>query len=234
MILVVDDEPTSVRLIEMALRRENYPVVTAQDGEAALRLLEKEQACDLVISDVRMPKVGGSELVRKMRADTRWAPIPVIMCTSVADRTTVVDLIGQGVRDYVVKPVTPSVLMPRVRSALAGERAVIEPRSKTIERLEISPLEYTPLVRETVPTIRALADELSTSMRSRNSRGVRAVAERVREPAAVFGARRCYSAAARVLLAMDELEILHCGGMLVSEVAEVRGALERAALACPM
>jgi hypothetical protein len=78
--------------------------------------------------------------------------------------------------------------------------------------------------------LRSLGDELTTAIRCRSARAVRCVANRASEPATVFGARRCLAVATRVVGSRDDLQVPHFGGVHVSEVAEVRSALERAAL----
>jgi DNA-binding response OmpR family regulator len=228
-ILIVDDEPTSRTLLEMVLKQEDVVIRQAASGQEALRLLTSSEPCQLVISDIRMPEMDGCELLARMRADPRTATIPVIMVTNVADRDTVVDMIGQGVRDYIVKPFKPSTVLARVRAALADENAVIELRGKTIERLKIAELEYVPLASATVPVLDRLSGELVAALRARNAKAVRAIAERVTEPASRFGGRFAIAAACRVLETGSDLEVLHCGGYLVTELGELRSALQRVA-----
>lgn len=229
MILIVDDEPTSLTLLEKVLRQEDVVIRQAASGSEALDILEGGEPCQLVISDIRMPQMDGRELVIRMRADPRTATIPVIMVTSVADRDTVVEMIGQGVRDYIVKPFKASTVLSRVRAALADEDAVIELRDKTIERLRIGELEYAPLANTTVPVLDRLSTEMVAALRARNARAVRAIAERVNEPAALFGGRVAIATACRVLTADSDLEALHFGGGLVAELGELRAALHRVA-----
>lgn len=227
MILIVDDEPTSLTLLEMVLRREDVVVRQATSGQEALQVLEGAEPCQLVITDIRMPQMDGRELLTRMRADPRMATIPVIMVTSIADRDTVVDMIGQGVRDYIVKPFKPSTVLSRVRAVLADEDAVIELRDTTIDRLGIGEAGYAPLANTTVPVLDRLSNELVAALRARNARAVRGIAERVNEPATLFGARLAIAAACRVLNADGDLEALNFGGGLVAELGELRAALQR-------
>src|SRR5512140_241533 len=141
MILIVDDEPASLVLLEMILKRDSFLVRKATTGRDALRLLdrENEQECELIISDIRMPEMDGKQLVANLRANPRTAGVPVIMCTSTADRGTVMSLIGQGVRDYIVKPVSQATLLAKVRSVLDADLPVIEPQARTMQRTGITP-----------------------------------------------------------------------------------------------
>ena len=229
MILIVDDEPASRTLLEMVLQGEDVDIEQAASGPEALNVLERREACQLVITDIRMPEMDGRELLTRMRADPRTATIPVIMVTSVADREIVVDMIGQGVRDYIVKPFKASTVLARVRAALADENVVIELREKTIERLELSDVEYAPLASSTVLVLDRISAEVVAALRSRNAGALRAVAERVNEPATLFGGRLAIAAASRLLASSTDLEALHFGGGLVAELGELRAALERVA-----
>jgi DNA-binding response OmpR family regulator len=228
-ILIVDDEPASRTLLEMVLRKEDVVTKQAVSGIEALAILEADRSCDLVISDIRMPRMDGRELLARMRDNPRTATIPVIMVTTVSDQATVVDMIGQGVRDYIVKPFKASVVLARVRAALADESDVIELRDMTTQRLKIDEDQYGRLAGATVPNLDRLVNDLTAALRARNAKAVRAVAQRGNEPASIFGGRRAVAAAARVLNAETDLEALHFGGILTSEIGELRAALQRVA-----
>lgn len=229
MILIVDDEPASRTLMQRVLMQEDVDIRQAASGPEALQLLETGEPCQLVISDIRMPVMDGCELLARMRADPSTATIPVIMVTTVGDRDTVVDMIGQGVRDYIVKPFNPATVLARVRAALADSSAVIELRDKTMQRLGIGESEYAELASTTATLLDRLSGELVTALRARNVKAVRAIAERVAEPAGLFGGRLAIAAASRILGADGDLEGLHFGGNLVSELGELGGALQRVA-----
>jgi CheY-like chemotaxis protein len=231
MILIVDDEPASLLLLEMMLRPTNSVVRRATSGTQALAVLEEGEPCVLVITDIRMPGMDGRELVARMKADPRLAAIPVIMVTGVLDRDVVAEMFDQGVRDYIVKPYQAAVVMSRVRAALLDEISIIELRQRTVERLSIGDPEYTDLARETIPTLERTAGELLDALRTHNAERARAVAERIDEPAALFGGRRAILAAHRLLDADGEVETLHFGSTLVTEIGQLRAALERASTA---
>ena len=113
-ILVVDDEASIRRILETRLSMIGYDVVTAGDGEEALRMFPHFQP-DLVVLDVMMPKLDGYDVCQQLR---RESDIPIIMLTAlgnVADRITGLEL---GADDYVVKPFSPKELEARIRSIL--------------------------------------------------------------------------------------------------------------------
>lgn len=80
-VLLVDDEYAIVEAVKELLEIEGYRVVTATNGESALRELERAQP-DVVVTDVMMPFVDGLELLRRMRADARWARLPVVLVSA--------------------------------------------------------------------------------------------------------------------------------------------------------
>ena len=80
-IMIVDDEPENLNVLESLLTREGYQVVLAKDGVDALEQLQ-DFLPDVVLSDIEMPRMDGFDLVRNMRADPRLKPLPVIMITS--------------------------------------------------------------------------------------------------------------------------------------------------------
>jgi CheY-like chemotaxis protein/MinD-like ATPase involved in chromosome partitioning or flagellar assembly len=128
-ILVVDDDPDSVRLITLVLRREGYLVRPAIDGEMALSIVEGETP-DLVVLDVMMPNLDGCEVARRLRANPRTAEVPILMFTAKARAEDVTDGLRAGANDYLTKPVRPADLVQRVAALLGGrisERAAGPP-----------------------------------------------------------------------------------------------------------
>src|SRR5687767_3587393 len=102
-ILVVDDEENVVRLLRIRLEGRGYEVAAAHDGETALRLIG-EQAPDLVLLDVMMPKIDGFEVLRRLKADSETASIPVIMLTARGQFEDLAHGYGGGAHWYFNKP----------------------------------------------------------------------------------------------------------------------------------
>ena len=118
-ILVVDDVPQNVRLLEAVLAPRGYDVVTATDGDSALRLVESEEP-DLVLLDVVMPQLDGYEVCRRLRAREETAMLPVLMVTaSVAEKAKVIEA---GADDLIAKPFNQDEMLARVRSLLRIKR----------------------------------------------------------------------------------------------------------------
>ena len=117
LILVVDDVPDNVEILQLRLESQDYEVITAGDGEAALAIV-REQLPDLVLLDIQMPKLDGIETVKQLKADTALPFIPVIMVTARSDAKDVVAGLEAGGDDYLTKPVDQAGLLARVRAML--------------------------------------------------------------------------------------------------------------------
>jgi DNA-binding response OmpR family regulator len=120
-ILVVDDEIYIVHILEFTLTMEGYEVLTAADGEEALRRLEQDHP-DLVVLDVMMPKVDGYEVLRRIRADEEFRQTPVILLSAKGrpiDRETGLEI---GADDYIVKPFSPRRLLEKIQNLLERTR----------------------------------------------------------------------------------------------------------------
>jgi DNA-binding response OmpR family regulator len=113
-ILVVDDDPKIVALVRMYLEREQYPVVTAGDGKAALRAIE-EHAPRLVVLDLMLPEVDGMTVIRRARAD---GDVPILVLSARGATGDRVLGLSEGADDYLPKPFSPAELVARVRSIL--------------------------------------------------------------------------------------------------------------------
>ena len=116
-ILVVDDVPDNVDILQMRLEAQGYEVVTAADGIEALEKI-RELRPDLVLLDVMMPKLDGIETVKRLKADASLPFIPVILVTAKADASDVISGLESGGDDYLTKPVDHAALSARVRAML--------------------------------------------------------------------------------------------------------------------
>ena len=120
-ILIVDDNPTNVKVLATRLAAEGYEIVTAADGEAGLAVARAETP-DLILLDVMMPKLDGFEVCRRLRADAAFPFTPIIMVTAMADSRDVVAGLEAGGDEYLTKPVDHAALAARVRSMLRIKR----------------------------------------------------------------------------------------------------------------
>lgn len=114
-ILVVDDVPANVKLLEARLVAEYFDVLTASDGYAALALCEKTPI-DLVLLDIMMPGLDGFEVCERLKANPKTAHIPVVMVTALDQPSDRVRGLKAGADDFLTKPVNDLQLMSRVKS----------------------------------------------------------------------------------------------------------------------
>src|SRR5436309_1179057 len=117
LILVVDDVPDNVEILQLRLESQGYEVITAGDGEAAVATVA-ERRPDLVLLDIQMPKLDGISALKQLKSDPGLPFIPVILVTARADAKDVIAGIEAGGDDYLTKPVDQAALMARVRAML--------------------------------------------------------------------------------------------------------------------
>jgi two-component system, chemotaxis family, chemotaxis protein CheY len=121
--LVVDDFSTMRRILRNLLAEIGFrQVEEAGDGRAALELLRQGQV-DFVISDINMPRIGGFELLRQIRADAALKDLPVLLITSEASKDDVLQAIRLGANGTILKPLTKSTLEEKVRNILLRSSA---------------------------------------------------------------------------------------------------------------
>jgi two-component system cell cycle response regulator len=124
-VLIVDDIPTNLRLLEAKLTAEYFTVQSAQSGRAALDLADAEPP-DIILLDVMMPEMDGFEVCRRLKANPRTASIPVVMVTALSDTEDRVKGLEAGADDFLTKPVNDLTLFARVRSLVRLKMAMDE------------------------------------------------------------------------------------------------------------
>ncbi|AVT31874.1 MULTISPECIES: response regulator [Plantactinospora] len=129
LILVVDDDEDIVRFVSFNLKLHGFDVVQAGDGQEALEVIERRRP-DLAVVDLRMPRIDGLELTRRLRANPMTSALPVIMLTAKGLTVDKVHGLTAGADDYLVKPFDTAELIARISSTLRRNK----------EFREVSPL----------------------------------------------------------------------------------------------
>jgi len=124
-VLVVDDQPHIVRLIQVNLEKEGFQVATAGDGVEGLQQAQATHP-DLVILDVIMPRKDGFQLLRELKADERFADTPVIMLTVKTHNADIVEGLKEGAELYLPKPFHPKELVSLVKRVLETGSAELD------------------------------------------------------------------------------------------------------------
>jgi len=116
-ILIVDDEPNIVRMVENRLKVSGYTVLCAENGVVGIEKASAEKP-DAILLDVLMPEMDGFETLKKLKAQPITSNIPVIMFTAKGQGMDVEQAAALGAVDYIVKPFTPIVLLEKIKQAL--------------------------------------------------------------------------------------------------------------------
>ena len=120
-VLVVDDEGAIRKVVRMALEKDGYYVVDAEDGAQAIRILNEGEhpvAIDVIITDIRMPTINGIEAIKYFQRE--YPSLPLIVLTGFPDIDLATQLMKQGIIDYLVKPVDRKKLHTAVADAIAS------------------------------------------------------------------------------------------------------------------
>src|SRR6202158_940565 len=128
-ILVVDDVPTNLKLLEVRLSAEYFEVILASNGAQALEICERGQ-CDIVLLDVMMPGMDGFEVARRIKSNTAAPHIPVVMVTALDQPAARGKGLDAGADDFLTKPVDDIALVARVRSLVRLKMATDEMRMR--------------------------------------------------------------------------------------------------------
>lgn len=119
-VLLIDDSMTMRRIQRRVLSGMGYDdVVEASNGKEGLtRLIENEFKMGLILCDINMPEMSGIETLTRIRSHPQTKTIPVIMCTSVAEKAQVLQALKSGANSYIVKPFDPASLQEKIEAVL--------------------------------------------------------------------------------------------------------------------
>lgn len=140
-ILIADDEPDILEIVQYNLIKEGYEVVTAKDGDDALTKSRSHRP-DLIILDIMMPKKNGVQVCEILRAQEAFRETLIIFLTALSDESSHVKGLETGADDFITKPISPKVLISRVNALF--RRVNKEPEDKTIqiENICIDPVKF--------------------------------------------------------------------------------------------
>jgi DNA-binding response OmpR family regulator len=119
MVLVADDEPNILRSIKLVLEEEGYQVLTATDGEETLNISLSEKI-DLIILDLKLPKLSGLDVYRSLKDNKRSALIPIIILTALGQEVAKREGWDLSPADYITKPFSPYDIVERVNRILGN------------------------------------------------------------------------------------------------------------------
>jgi DNA-binding NarL/FixJ family response regulator len=174
-LLLIDDDPNLILLVKDYLEFRGYEVVTAENGQEALEVLDKETP-DMIICDVMMPQMDGYSLVEHVRKNPRTSWIPVLFLSAKGQSQDRVKGLNTGADVYMVKPFEPEELVAQVESSLKQASRLIQRQDKSAEsapKIQVPfDVELTPTELRVVQFVargmanREIAEELNVSQRT--------------------------------------------------------------------
>lgn len=174
-LLLIDDDPNLILLVKDYLEFRGYQVITAENGQEALEVLDQEMP-DMIICDVMMPQMDGYSLVEHVRKNPRTSWIPVLFLSAKGQSQDRVKGLNTGADVYMVKPFEPEELVAQVESSLKQASRLIQRQDKTSEaapKIQVPfDVELTPTELRVVQFVargmanREIAEELNVSQRT--------------------------------------------------------------------
>lgn len=170
-ILIADDEPDILEIIQYNLQAEGYTVYTAKDGDEAL-MRAKQIKPDLIILDIMMPKKNGVEVCEILRSQPAYKETLIIFLTALSDESSQLKGLDTGADDYVNKPISPKLLTSRVNALFRRVTKKDEAGSGVLmlENLVIDPVKFVVMVGDTEITLAKKEFELLYLLASRPGR----------------------------------------------------------------
>ncbi len=140
-ILLVEDEPGIQELLKLNLGQAGHQVTAASDAEDALQYL-KSALPDVILLDWMLPGMSGIDLCKRLRADNRYQPVPIIMLTARGEEQDRVAGLDTGADDYITKPFSPRELVSRIRAVLRRRAPQMTEEEVDIAGLKLDPVSH--------------------------------------------------------------------------------------------
>ena len=142
-ILIIEDDPDILELLEYNLKKQRFKVFSAMDGESGIHLTKKQQL-DLIILDIMLPGIDGLEVCKHLRREQSNSYIPIIMLTAKSQESDIIVGLELGADDYLTKPFSPQELVARIRAVLRRQDIQTEQQIAPIRigKVEITPDQY--------------------------------------------------------------------------------------------
>ena len=140
-ILLVEDEPGIQELLKLNLSQAGHQVTAVGDAEQALRFL-KTALPDVILLDWMLPSMSGIDLCRRLRADERYQPVPIIMLTARGEERDKVLGLDTGADDYITKPFSPRELVSRIKAVLRRRAPQMTDEPVEINGLRLDPTRH--------------------------------------------------------------------------------------------
>lgn len=140
-ILLVEDEPGIQELLKLNLGQAGHQVTAASDAEDALQYL-KSSLPDVILLDWMLPGMSGIDLCKRLRADNRYQPVPIIMLTARGEERDKVTGLDMGADDYITKPFSPRELVSRIRAVLRRRAPQMTEEPVEISGLKLDPISH--------------------------------------------------------------------------------------------
>ncbi|NQT28495.1 MAG: response regulator [Candidatus Omnitrophica bacterium] len=140
-ILIVEDDPDIVEMIDYNLKKEGYRIISVLNGEDAIGIAEKENP-DLIILDLMLPEMDGFQVCKHLRSEEKTSSVPIIMLTAKSQETDKVVGLELGADDYMTKPFSPRELVARIKAVLRRYKDVLPKKRIEVGSLIIDCLKH--------------------------------------------------------------------------------------------
>ena len=199
-ILVVDDDIISLNLMSKILSKRGYETLEASNAKEALEFLRSGEPVSLIITDIIMPDMSGSDFLVHTRNEPALQHLPVIVCSSRGDRESVLDVLKKGAADFTVKPIVAESLLSKVENILMDTPA-FEDMHKVIKRLNIDQDTYKEMLTTMKERIASALKEMQELINKNDFENLKILAISINGGAKSLGAERISS----VLNTMEEV-----------------------------
>lgn len=197
--LIVEDNRTSAKILEINLQKHDYQTVVAQSGKQALEYLTTMPEIMLVITDIMMPEMDGFELCRNMQERPELKDVPVIFCTARADMEMVKKAAELGYKHYLLKPINEKQLMQKVHEAFKNVKPVLRDKNQIMRENNLDLRTYEEIIITFAGLLKDKIASIEQYVNEGNISKIPAIFVEISEDTSFIGAERVVDVIRRII-----------------------------------
>ena len=197
-ILIIEDNPVSLKILDINLQENGYEVITAPNPIVAFSKLKENPEINLIITDIMMPEMDGLEFITEIKKNPEWKKLPFIITSAMSNKPTVKKAIEIGCKHFIVKPVKAAQLIKMVRELIPREKLILRDKAHNAKEMGLNLASYQKIAQIFVNFLKDSVEILEKEINEKNFNNISLDTAQLRESTTTLKAERVLEVLSRL------------------------------------